>query len=175
MTDHEPRNDNDFTVLQPHSAPPGHATHENVKDDAENVGEAAGSFLGGVGGMALGIASGPIGLVVGAVAGALGGWWAGKGVADAFTSQDDAAYRSHYASSSDRLADRDYESVAPAYVTGHLAGRNPDYSGRTFDQIEPDLQRGWGDDVARRHGQWPAVRGYARTAFDRARRGTPSE
>jgi hypothetical protein len=176
MTDHEARNDNDFTILEPHSAPPGRSTHENVKDDAENVGEAAGSFLGGVSGMALGIAGGPIGLVVGAIAGAVGGWWAGKGVADAFTSEDDLAFRSHYASSPDRLADRTYDSVEPAYVTGHLAGRNPEYAGRTFDQVEPDLQRGWGEEVAKRHGQWPAVRTYARAAFDRARsRPTPSE
>jgi hypothetical protein len=171
MTDREPRDDKDFTVLQPHSAPEGRSNAPNVKDDAENVGEATGSFLGGVGGMALGIAGGPIGLVIGAIAGAAGGWWAGKGVADAFTDKDYEAYRAHYSSSPDRLVDRDFESVQGAYVAGHLAGRNPDYAGRSFDQIEPELQRGWSDDVAKKHGQWPAVRGYARTAFDRARTG----
>lgn len=171
MTDREARDDKDFTVLQPHSAPEGRSTDANVKSDAENVGEATGSFLGGVGGMALGIAGGPVGLVLGAIAGAAGGWWAGKGVADAFTDKDHEAYRAHYASSPDRLADRDYELVQPAYVAGHLAGRNPDYAGRSFDQIEPDLQRGWNDDVAKKHGSWPAVRGYARAAFDRARTG----
>jgi hypothetical protein len=61
--------------------------------------------------------------------------------------------------------------VSPAYVAGHLAGRNPDWAGRTFDQVEPDLQRAWGEDLARKHGHWSAVRGYARAAFDRARRG----
>jgi hypothetical protein len=171
MTDREPRDEKDFIVLQPHSAPEGRSTDKDVKDDAENVGEATGSFLGGVTGMALGIVGGPVGLVVGAIAGALGGWWAGKGVADAFTDKDYEAYRAHYAASPDRLADRDYESVSAAYVAGHLAGRNPEYAGRSFDQIEPDLQRAWGDDVAQRHGQWPAARGYARVAFDRARNG----
>jgi hypothetical protein len=171
MTDREGHDDKDFTILEPHSAPEGHSTANNVKDDAENVGEAAGSFLGGVSGMALGIAGGPVGLVIGAIAGALGGWWAGKGVADAFTDKDHAAYRAHYTASPDHLADRSYDQVAAAYVAGHLAGRNPDYAGRTFDQVEPDLQRGWTDDVARQHGAWPAVRGYARTAFDRARSG----
>jgi hypothetical protein len=171
MTDREARDDKDFTMMQPHSAPEGRSTSETVKDDAENVGEAAGSFLGGVGGMALGIAGGPIGAVVGAIAGALGGWWAGKGVADAFTDKDYAAYRAHYASSPDHMADRTYDQVTPAYVLGHLAGRNPDYAARTFDQVEPDLQRVWRDDLAAKHGQWPTVRGYARAAFDRARRG----
>ena len=172
----ERRDDKDFTMMRPHSTPEGRATPENTETDAKNVGEAAGSFLGGVGGMAMGIAGGPVGLVIGAIAGAVGGWWAGHGVAEAFTSQDDAAYRAHYASSADRIADRDYDSVAPAYVTGHLAGRNPEYAARSFDQIEPELQRGWSDDVARRHGQWPAVRGYARAAFERVRAGSaPSE
>ncbi len=92
-------------------------------------------------------------------------------MAEALTSQDHDAFRAHYGSSPDRLADRSYEDVTPAYAVGHLAARNPDYAGRTFDEVEPDLQRGWGDDIARRHGQWPAVRGYARAAFDRARRG----
>jgi hypothetical protein len=171
MSDREARDDEDFTVLEPHSAPEGHSTAKNVKGDAENVGEATGGFLGGVTGMTLGIAGGPVGLVVGAIAGALGGWWAGKGVADAFTDKDYAAYRAHYTSSPDHMADRTYDQMAAAYVAGHLAGRNPDYAGRTFDQVEPDLQRGWSDEVAKEHGQWPAVRNYARVAFDRARSG----
>lgn len=171
MTDREARDDNDFTILEPHSAPEGRSTSRNVKEDAENVGEATGSFLGGVGGMALGIAGGPIGLAIGAIAGALGGWWAGKGVADAFTDKDLAAYREHYARSPEHLADRTYEQVTPAYVAGHLAGRNPEWAGRSFDEIEADLQRSWNDDLVRKHGRWPAVRGYARAAFDRARNG----
>jgi hypothetical protein len=172
MADREPRDDDAF-MMRPHSAPEGRATDENVKGDTENVGEGAGTFLGGVGGMVLGSVGGPVGLVVGGIAGAIGGWWAGHGVAEALTDRDDAAFRSHYASSPDRLADRSYESVAPAYVAGHLAGRNPDYASRSFEEIEGDLRRGWSDDVAARHGAWPAVRGYARAAFDRAR-GTTS-
>ncbi|MFN2565133.1 MAG: hypothetical protein ABR499_09020 [Gemmatimonadaceae bacterium] len=169
MADHETRKDDDFTMMQPHSAPEGRASPDKVKSDAENVGEGAGTFLGGVGGLAMGAAAGPIGMVVGALAGAVGGWWAGRGVADAFASQDDVAYRAHYASSPDRLADRSYEQVAPAYVAGHLAGRNPEYVGRSFEQVEADLQCGWHGDVAKRCAEWPAVRGYARAAFDRAR------
>jgi hypothetical protein len=172
---HERRDDKDFTMMRPHSTPEGRATPENVKTDAENVGEAAGSFLGGVGGMALGIAGGPVGLVAGALAGALGGWWAGHGVAEAFTSKDDEVYRAHYDTSPDRLADRTYEQVRPAYAAGHLASRNPAYAGRSFDEVEADLRRGWTDDLARQHGEWSAVRGYARTAYDRARGGAPSE
>jgi len=174
MTDRENRDsreeqkDEQF-MMRPHSAPEGRATPDSVRTDAENVGEGAGTFLGGVGGLALGAAGGPVGMVVGALAGAVGGWWAGRGVADAFTSKDEAAYRAHYDSSPERLSDRSYEQVAPAYMAGHLAGRNPDYVGRSFEQVEADLQCGWHGDVAKRCGEWPAVRGYARAAFDRAR------
>ena len=171
MSDREAREDEDFTMMQPHSAPEGESTPANVKTDAENVGEGAGTFLGGVGGMALGATAGPVGLVIGAIAGAVGGWMAGHGVAEALTSKDHEAFRAHYDASPDRLADRTYDQVTPAYVVGHLAGRNPDWAGRSFEEIEPDLRRAWNDDVARKHGQWSAVRGYARAAFDRARAG----
>lgn len=172
----ETRGDKDFTMMRPHSAPEGRDAPTETKADAKNVGEGAGSFLGGVAGAAMGIAGGPIGLVVGALAGAVGGWWAGHGVAEGFTSNDHDAYRAHYDSSPDRLADRTYEQVTPAYAVGHLAGRNPGYANRSFDEVEPELQRGWTDDVARQHGQWPAVRGYARTAYERVRNGpAPSE
>jgi hypothetical protein len=176
MTEREPRGEKDFTMMRPHSEPEGGSTDERVETDAKNIGEGAGSFLGGVGGMALGIAGGPVGLVIGALAGAVGGWWAGHGVAEAFTDKDHEAYRTHYESSPDRIADRTYDHVTPAYAAGHLAGRNPEYANRSFDEIEADLQRGWTDDVANRHGQWPAVRGYARAAFERVRSGSaPSE
>ena len=68
----------------------------------------------------------------------------------------------------------DYDNVRPAYQLGHLAGRNPDYASRSFDEVEPDLQRGWTSDVASRHGEWHSVRGYARDAFDRGRMGSAS-
>ena len=64
--------------------------------------------------------------------------------------------------------------MRPAYAAGHLAGRNPEWAGRSFDEVEPELQRGWSGDVAKRHGEWSSVRGYARTAFDRARESTES-
>lgn len=64
---------------------------------------------------------------------------------------------------------RSYDDVRPAYQIGHLAGRNPDYQGRSFDEIEPDLQRGWTPDVSSRYGAWHEVRDYARSAYDRSR------
>jgi hypothetical protein len=136
----------------------------------EEVGEAVGGVSGVVAGAAIGSAAGPIGTIIGGIAGAVGGWWAGKAVADAshkFTQDDDAFYRERFETSPDRLADRSYDDVRPAYQLGHIASMNPDYNGRSFDEIEPELRHGWGNDLRARHGDWSAVRPYAEQAYSR--------
>ncbi|MFL5575287.1 MAG: hypothetical protein ACJ79S_04895 [Gemmatimonadaceae bacterium] len=152
-----------------------------ARDDDNVAGNLIGETVGGVSGiaagMALGSLGGPVGAVIGGLAGALGGWWAGRAVAEAahnYSEADDAAYRSHYESSPSRLADRSYDEVRPAYQLGHLASRNPDYTGRSFDEVETDLRSGWTSDVSSRYGEWDSVRGYARDAYDRGRVGDTS-
>jgi hypothetical protein len=137
----------------------------------EEVGEAAGGISGVVAGSVIGSAVGPIGTVIGGIAGAVGGWWAGHAIADAiegFTPEDDAFYRDHYDRSDSRLADRSYTDVRPAYQLGHLAARNPEYRGRSFDAVESDLRRGWDTKTSTAHGEWDHVKGYARDAYARS-------
>ena len=137
----------------------------------DEVGEAAGGISGVVVGAAIGSAAGPVGAVIGGIAGAIGGWWAGHAVADAaqdYTVGDDAVYRNHFENSPNRLADRNYESASPAYQLGHIAARNPDYRGRSFDEIEPDLQRGWISAAGMGHSDWNNMRDYARDAYERS-------
>jgi hypothetical protein len=169
MADHSGPGQDNISITEPKSAPPGRGTPANTKSDGQAVGEGAGGILGAASGAAIGAAAGPVGLVVGAIAGAVGGWWAGKGIAAAINSDDDVSFRQHYESSPHRIADRSYDEVRPSYVAGHLAAFNPDYRGRSFEEIEEDLRRGWSGEVAARHGSWPTVRGFARSAFDRAR------
>lgn len=169
MASHDAREPHERSLTEPLSAQPGQATHENVRSDAETLGETSGGFLGAAGGMSLGAMAGPVGAVLGGIAGAIGGWWAGRGIADTITGEDEAFFRSDYDASAGRAPGGDFERVRPAYVAGHLAGRNPDYAGRSFEQVEGDLRCGWGDDVAARCGEWPAVRDSARAAFERAR------
>jgi hypothetical protein len=142
----------------------------------DHLGEAAGGISGVLTGAAIGSLVGPIGTVIGGIAGAIGGWWAGKAIADAaahYTEEDDRFYRERYETSAERLADRGYDDIRPAYQIGHFAGRTPDYVGRSFDEIEPDLERGWSSEVRSRHGEWAAVRDYARDAYARGRDVTP--
>jgi hypothetical protein len=174
MTDHQRHENRDFSLTQPVSAPDGRAVHDEVKADAETLGESSGGFLGAVSGMSVGALAGPVGLALGGLAGALGGWWAGRGIADAITAEDETALRKDYADSPNHLADRSYAEVRAAYVAGHLAGRNPEYAGRSFEAVEPELERGWSDEVVGQCGEWRAVRCFAQAAFERARDARPA-
>lgn len=153
-----------------------HMNDDRARHDGHSTtGEAIGEGVGGVGGVlagaAIGSFAGPIGTVIGGIAGAVGGWWAGREIADAaqsYSPADDTFYRDHYESSDRRLADRSYDEVRPAYQLGHIAGQNPEYAGRSFESVEPDLRRGWDSSTSEAHGTWDQVRGYARDAYTRS-------
>ena len=135
---------------------------------ADYVGEAAGGISGGLAGAAIGSIGGPVGTLVGGLAGVIGGWWAGRSIAEAakdYGDVDDRYYRTHY--ERDRAGSRPFDDVRPAYQLGHIASRNPDYRGRDFDKVEPDLRRGWSDEIGARHGDWSSVRDYAREGYAR--------
>lgn len=145
-------------------------THDKHPDAGDLVGEAAGGVTGVLAGAAIGSVGGPVGTVIGGIAGALGGWWTGRAIseaAEALTEEDEAYYRSHYASSATRPADRTYDHARPAYHLGHIASRNPEYQGRSWEEVEPQLQRGWSDDISARHGSWESMRPYAREGYTR--------
>ena len=127
------------------------------------TGAAAGALAGGTAGT---LVAGPIGTVIGAIAGALGGWWAGSGVEkDAeLAPADETYYRRHYEASAP--AGGSWDRARPAYQLGHLAAANPAYRGRSFADIETDLQRGWRGDTAASAGDWQSVRDLARCAYE---------
>jgi len=137
---------------------------------ADYVGEAAGGISGGLAGAAIGSIGGPVGTLIGGLAGVIGGWWAGRSIAEAakdYGDVDDRHYRTHYESSSAGASSRTFDDARPAYQLGHIASRNPEYQGRDFDTVEPDLQRGWSNDIGERYGDWSSVRGYAREGYTR--------
>jgi hypothetical protein len=162
----------------------------------DEIGEAVGGISGVLTGAALGSLGGPIGTVIGGIAGAVSGWWAGRAISEAAshaTDEDDAYYRGEYERVIERRVDgaadvpaggasastsstagvgpaaaRGYDGVRPAYQLGHLAGRNPDYHGRGFDEVEPELRHGWTDAVSRDHGDWDSVRPHVRAAYERS-------
>jgi hypothetical protein len=144
--------------------------HDDHPGVADHAGEAAGGISGVVAGAAIGSAVGPVGTVIGGILGAMGGWWSGRAVAEAataVTTDDDNYYRKNYESSSTRSANRTYDQVKPAYYLGHVASLNPDYRNRSFQDIEPDLRRGWTSDS--KFGSWDEARPYASEGFNRGR------
>jgi hypothetical protein len=144
----------------------------------DTIAGAAGGTGGAVAGAALGSIVGPIGTIIGGLAGAVGGWWAGKNMADphVYNQDDDAFYQTHHQSkyaandaandAADRVGARGYDDVRQAYQLGHLAGVNPDYQNRSFDDVEPHLSTAYS--TTGQH-DWQEVRHYARDAWSRGR------
>ncbi len=62
-----------------------------------------------------------------------------------------------------------YESARPLYQFGHLAGQNPDYGNRSFNEVEPDLRRAWGEEQTQKYGAWPDVRSHVEFGYSRDR------
>jgi hypothetical protein len=140
-------------------------------DAGETIGEAAGGVSGVITGAALGALAGPVGSIVGAIAGAIAGWWAGHTIAETAREYDhsyDPVYRDRFARSAP--LDLTFDDIRPALQLGYLAGANPDWNGRSFADVEPQLARGW-DSVTSNLGPWDRVRDYAHDAFDSARAG----
>jgi len=138
---------------------------------ADELAEATGAVSGVLIGAGIGSAAGPVGALIGGVAGAIGGWWAGRAVGEAagsLTREDEAHFRAHYDSQSERPADRAYDDVRGAYYLGQIASHNPNFIARTFDEVEPELERGWAQ-AADKQGSWQSVRPYAAEGFSRGR------
>lgn len=140
---------------------------DKARDHKPGVGEQAGEGVGGIGGTlagaAIGSVAGPLGAVIGGVAGALGGWWAGEKVGRAAEDfgEHEPYYRSHF--DENRLSDVDWNTARTGYGLGHVAGRNPTYRGRAYDEIETDLRGGWRD----RDRDFETVRPYIRYGYER--------
>ena len=151
------------------------APNPAMTDAADSGREVAGGAVGGVGGAvggaAIGAIGGPIGAIIGAVAGAAGGWWAGKEVAASsfdLSDEDDRSYRATFARMGDPSGSvRSYEHARPLYHFGSIANRNPDYRGRRFEEVEPELQRSWTPELTQQYGDWSTVRDYVSTGFGR--------
>lgn len=143
--------------------------HDRNPSVSDQVGEAAGGISGVLMGAGIGSAAGPVGTLIGGIAGAIGGWWTGRAISEAvekLTSDDDDHYRAHYERSPNALADVPYDrtEVRAAYYLGQIASQNPEYETRAFEDIEPDLARGW-ENCDHDCGVWHGVRGYASEGY----------
>lgn len=79
----------------------------------------------------------------------------------------DPLFRSHF-QHANRLADRAYEDVRPAYRLGFHAAGDSRFADRSFDEVEKDLEGDWLN-VRLAGDEWQSVRDYAREGFERGR------
>ncbi|NMF60215.1 hypothetical protein [Pseudanabaena yagii] len=136
---------------------------------AHPVGTGVGAAGAGTAGTVIGGAiGGPVGAVVGAVIGSVVGGLAGKNVAEqANPTFEDNDWQETYTSSSYSEQDKTYEDYQPAYRTGYEGYDRYGHSGRTYNEVETDLQR---DYQANQTGSlpWEQAKHAVKDAWDRA-------
>jgi hypothetical protein len=129
------------------------------------VGGVAGGVAGGAAaGAAAGGMTGPVGAVVGAAVGAVIGAVAGRKMNVDHVAED-TYWRDNYASRPYVQQGTTYDDYSPAYRYG--AESFTKYPGRTFDEVEPDLQRDWGTSRGASKLEWEHAKHASRDAWHR--------
>ena len=134
---------------------------------AHPVGTGIGALLGGAAaGAATGTVAGPVGTVIGAAIGAIAGGLVGKGVAESIDpTREDAYWRDNYTDRPYVEAGAPYDDFGPAYGYGVDAyTRN---AGRNFDDVEPQLERGWDSARGTSKLDWDRAKNASRDAWQR--------
>lgn len=146
------------------------SSNSGEKGNFERVGESVGSVAGKVTDTAVDL----MGSMLRTAASTFGGWWERSTpdeAARSFSAEADNACRTHFenrrrsASSASTTSDTSYDTVRPLYQFGHLAGGNPDYQGRSFEEVEGDLKRTWTPEYTTAFGEWGNVRDYINTGY----------
>jgi len=131
------------------------------------VGTGVGALAGGAAaGAAAGTVAGPVGTIAGAAIGAVVGGLAGKGVAEMI---DPTAEEAYWAQNYEREPYYErgytYADYHPGYRTG-WEGRAR-YEGRTFDDVERELQADYERNRGKSRLEWEKNRHAARAAWQR--------
>ena len=125
---------------------------------AAGVGAAAGAAGGAV--------AGPVGAAVGAVIGAVAGGLGGKAVAESIDpTAEDAYWSENHGARPYHDKSLDYDHYRPAYRYGWEARSL--YSDKSWDEIESELESGWGERRGTSKLDWKAARHASRDAWDR--------
>ncbi|KAM3089743.1 hypothetical protein ACKFKG_32430 [Phormidesmis sp. 146-35] len=127
------------------------------------LGAAGAGTIGTIVGGAVG---GPIGAVVGAAIGAIGGGLLGKETAEVIdASLEHEHWRAHHTSRPYIEAGRTFDDYAPAYQTGYEAFSRHGNTGKTFDEIEPELRSEYGETHGKTGLAWDKVKPAAQDAY----------
>lgn len=139
----------------------GSGTGRDDRGNLEKIGEGAGAMAGKAADMAMGMSA----TLMRSAADTLSEWWSGsqaRAAANSWDDEQERTSRQHFESAG---ADRSFDDVRPLYQFGHVAGQNPEYQGRSFSDVEPELRRAWESD-RNRSGEWPELRGYVGFGYE---------
>lgn len=142
---------------------------------AHPVGTGIGAAGAGAVGAAIGGAvGGPVGAAIGIAVGSVVGGLTGKAVGEAIDpTVEDAYWRDNYSSRPYVESDLSYDHYAPAYRTGYEGyGR---YSGKTYDEIEPDLYRDYEANRGNSNLSWEKAKHATRDAWNKVERAIPGD
>ena len=144
-----------------------HKAADALQGAAPTVGRGAEMAVSGTG-SAVSAASGVVGTMVGKIAGRVGGWWesAREAVAE-LPEEEQQACRVHFEAYEVRPAGMTYERALPGYTLGYMAAGNPDYRGRAFEEVEPDLRHGFAGETGT---DYDTVRDFTRYGYERRTR-----
>ncbi|MBX3379050.1 MAG: hypothetical protein KF805_03060 [Phycisphaeraceae bacterium] len=127
---------------------------------AVGAGAAAGAAGGAIGG--------PVGAVAGAVVGAVVGGMAGSAVAEAIDPTFEGNYwREKYSTRPYADSKVNFEEYSPAYRYGWESFGRSESKGKTFDNVEADLGRGWDKAKGTSTLAWDKAKPATRDAWDR--------
>lgn len=130
------------------------------------VGAAGAGTIGAVIG---GVVGGPVGAVVGSAVGAVVGGLAGKSAAEKINpTVEDEYWRENYAQRPYVEPEHQYEDYQPAYRTGYEAYERHSATGKTYDEVEPELQAEYEKNRPSTGLGWEKAKNATRDAWHKA-------
>ncbi len=139
-----------------------------------SLGAGTGAAAGAVTGAAVGAAGGPIGMAVGAVVGGVLGAAAGDSIAEAVNPTEYSDYwQNNYRNANYYVAGREWDDYSPAYKYGY--DTYPTYRGRTFNEVESDLERSWDNAKGRSRLAWADAKSAVRDGWHHIERALPGD
>ena len=146
----------------------GEPTAATGEPTAATVGAGTGAAGGALAGAALGTAiAGPVGLGVGAVVGGVAGAYGGTRIATAlYPAEEESYWREHHAEEPWAENGSTYDEYADAYRTGYNGYLK--YPGKDYDEIEPELEKEYGQSDANRVVSWDRARPALKASWRRA-------
>jgi len=149
---------------------PGRGPRSEERGPLEEMGERIGAAAGRTFGRGGDMATDLLGSMFGGALDSLGDWWSSPEAdqaARSFGEGEDRKCRHHFEAAGHASSGREYETFRPLYQFGHMASQDPQFRGRDFHDVEPDLQRAWSDDTRDAHGEWPEISGYVDFGYSR--------